>query len=132
MMGNRRSTVIWGVTAGTEVRLRPSWERRSGDRFPIECELRHKWWSHGQSDSGSGRTVNISSNGVQFVTASPPPPGARIEVSILWPAQLDGKCNLKLVATGRVVWSRGETAGIRIEKYEFRTAGRKGLCALVS
>jgi hypothetical protein len=48
-------------------------------------------------------------------------PGKRLELAISWPAQLNNKCALKLVARGRVVrFEHGYTA-IEIQQYEFRT-----------
>ena len=52
---------------------------------------------------GVGRTINMSSNGVLFTTDQYLLPGRRLEVSISWPAQLNSKVGLKLVARGRVV-----------------------------
>src|ERR671930_1490391 len=98
-------------------------DRRASDRFPIERELKYKVLNKSGMEAGSGTTVNISSTGVLFAAQSPLMPGRRIEVSISWPAQLDGKCNLKLVARGRVVRCKGAQVAIEIEKYEFRTAG---------
>ncbi len=48
-------------------------------------------------------------------------PGRRVELSINWPAQLDQKCALKLVARGRVVRFENGTAAIEILQHEFRT-----------
>jgi hypothetical protein len=44
-----------------------------------------------------------------------------------WPAQLDYKHPLKLVAGGRVVRVTAEAAAIIIDRYEFRTQGAHGL-----
>jgi hypothetical protein len=44
-----------------------------------------------------------------------------MELSISWPAQLDNKCPLKLVARGRVVRFDHGRAAIEIQQYEFRT-----------
>ena len=73
-------------------------------------------------------TVNISSNGVLFTTDKILIPGKRIEVSISWPAQLDNRCQLKLVAKGKVTRLEQGRAAIEIQQYEFWTAGR-GLAA---
>jgi hypothetical protein len=48
-------------------------------------------------------------------------PGRRLELSISWPAQLNNKCALKLVARGRVVRFEQGRAAIEIQQYEFRT-----------
>jgi len=77
----------------------------------------------GGEEMGTGRTVNISSSGVLFTTQQPLFPGLRLELSVSWPAQLDNKCPLKLVARGRIVRSEPGKVAIEIQQYEFRTAG---------
>jgi len=99
-------------------------DRRSADRFPIEREVRYRVLSRKSStegESGIGVTVNMSSNGVLFTTDRYLLPGRRLEVSISWPAQLNSKIALKLVARGRVVRSEEGRAAIEIHQYEFRT-----------
>jgi len=99
-------------------------DRRSADRFPIEREVRYRVLSRKSStdgESGVGITVNMSSNGVLFTTDRYLLPGRRLEVSISWPAQLNSKVALKLVARGRVVRSEEGRAAIEIHQYEFRT-----------
>jgi hypothetical protein len=102
-------------------------ERRSAVRFPIEQEVRYKIYNRSTIEVGSGKTINISSNGVLFTTERCLSPGERLEVSVNWPAQLDNRCALKLVTTGRVVRSEPGKAAIAIERYEFRTQGSHGL-----
>jgi hypothetical protein len=103
-------------------------ERRVADRFPIEREVRYKVLNkRNQNEEGTGRTINISSNGVLFTTDQILLPGKRLELSISWPAQLDNKCQLKLVARGRVARLEQGKAAIEIQQYEFRTTGSKGL-----
>ncbi len=103
---------------------KPENERRAADRFPIEREVRYKVISKKNGDeSGVGSTINISSNGVLFTTEKLLIPGRRLEVSINWPAQLNNKCALKLVARGRVVRFEQGKAAMEIQQYEFRTSG---------
>jgi hypothetical protein len=102
-------------------------ERRSAVRFPIEQEVRYKIFSRNSIEVGSGKTVNMSSNGVLFTTQRTLGAGERVEVSVNWPAQLDNRCPLKLVTIGRVVRTNGAVAAIAIERYEFRTQGSHGL-----
>jgi hypothetical protein len=105
-------------------------DRRGADRFPIEREVRYKILSRKNSteaeSAGSGVTVNMSSNGVLFTTDHYLLPGRRLEVSISWPAQLNSKVALKLVARGRVVRSEEGRAAIEIHQYEFRTQASQG------
>ena len=104
-------------------------DRRGADRFPIEREVRYKILSRktaSDGESGSGLTVNMSSNGVLFTTDRYLLPGRRLEVSISWPAQLNSKVALKLVARGRVVRAEEGRAAIEIHQYEFRTQAKQG------
>ena len=106
-------------------------DRRVADRFPIVREVRYKILNgKGIAELGAGKTINISSTGVLFQAETPLVPGRRLELAISWPAQLDGKCGLKLVARGRVIRCRGNLTAIEIEKYEFRTQGTKGLAIM--
>ena len=102
-------------------------DRRGADRFPIEREVRFKVLNRKNAEEvGSGRTINMSSNGVLFTTDRYLLPGRRLEVSISWPAQLNSKVALKLVARGRVVRSEAGRAAIEIHQYEFRTQASPG------
>ena len=97
-------------------------DRRHSDRFPIERQVRYKVLSkRSGEEAGEGKTINISSSGVLFTSEHILLPGRRMELSISWPAQLDSKCALKLVARGRVVRFEQGYAAIEIQQYEFRT-----------
>ncbi len=97
-------------------------DRRHSDRFPIEREVRYKVLNKRSNEEvGEGKTVNISSSGVLFTVDHILLPGRRMELAISWPAQLNDKCALKLVARGRVVRFEGGLAAIEIQQYEFRT-----------
>lgn len=102
-------------------------ERRRADRFPIERELRYKVLNKKFNDeAGTGRTINISSSGILFATNEVLLPGRKIEVSLSWPAQLNEKCALKLVARGKVVRYERGMAALAIQQYEFRTQRLSG------
>jgi hypothetical protein len=97
-------------------------DRRHSDRFPIEREVRFRILSkRNPEENGDGRTVNISSSGVLFTSDQVLLPGRRLELSISWPAQLNNKCALKLVARGRIVRFEEGRAAMEIQQYEFRT-----------
>lgn len=103
---------------------KPANERRAADRFPIERDVRYKTLSKKNGEeAGAGKTVNISSTGVLFTTDKLLIPGRRLEVSINWPAQLNNKCALKLVARGRIVRFEQGRVAMEIQQYEFRTSG---------
>jgi len=97
-------------------------DRRRSDRFAIEREIRFRALNkRGGEESGEGKTVNMSSSGVLFTSVQVLRPGRRVELAISWPAQLNGKCALKLVARGRIVRFDNGLAAMEIQQYEFRT-----------
>lgn len=97
-------------------------DRRRADRFAIEREIRYRALNkRGGEEAGEGKTVNMSSSGVLFTAPQILRPGRRIELAINWPAQLDNKCALKLVARGRIVRFENGLAAMEIQQYEFRT-----------
>jgi c-di-GMP-binding flagellar brake protein YcgR len=97
-------------------------ERRRASRFPIEREVRYKTLNQRtETQTGAGKTVNISSSGVLFTSDHDLPVGTRLEVSISWPAQLNEKCLLNLVARGRVTRHVKGQLALQIQQYEFRT-----------
>lgn len=104
-------------------------DRRTAIRFPIEQEVSYKILDHRAiaPESGAGKTLDISSGGVRFETGQRLRSGKRVEVSVNWPAQLEGGCPLKLVAVGRVVRAEDTHAAMHIEQHEFRTRRVKEL-----
>ncbi len=103
-------------------------DRRTSDRFSIEREVRYKILNKKTGDeNGNGKTINMSSTGVLFTSEQMLLPGRRIEVSISWPAQLNSKCALRLVARGRVVRFDDGKAAMEIQQYEFKTQAKNPL-----
>jgi hypothetical protein len=102
-------------------------DRRVSHRLPIEREVRYKVLGAREvvRNVGLGKTLNMSSGGVLFTTESGLPEGARVEIAISWPAQLNGATPLKLVATGVLVRTDERQAAISIQRYEFKTRGLK-------
>ena len=96
-------------------------DRRRKTRFPVGEELRYRVMHKSSPLSGTGKTLNFGSGGVLFTTDKELPLGRTVELSVNWPAMLDGTCPLKFVAVGRVVRAEAEIAAVRIERYEFRT-----------
>jgi hypothetical protein len=97
-------------------------DRRHSDRFQIEREVKYRVLNkRGSEEGGDGKTVNISSSGVLLTTQHVLLPGRRLELAINWPAQLNNKTALKLVARGRVVRFEEGRVAIEILQYEFRT-----------
>ncbi|HWZ30559.1 MAG TPA: PilZ domain-containing protein [Bryobacteraceae bacterium] len=97
-------------------------DRRSSERMSIERDVQYRSLSRGQVDAeAQGKTLNISSSGILFTTQHLLSPGRRVEIAIDWPAELDNKCALRLIARGRVVRFDGDRAAIEILQHEFRT-----------
>ena len=119
------STITLG--RNTDTRDMSMTERRKSSRFPIERELRYKTLNQrSEILAGCGKTLNISSSGVLFTSDHDLPVGTRLEVSISWPAQLNEKCLLNLVARGRVTRHTKGQLALQIQQYEFRTQSRPG------
>jgi hypothetical protein len=105
--------------------FRAGMERRGTTRFPLHEGLRYRLlYSKGDGVTGSGQTLNMASGGILFTTEALLPVGRSIEISVDWPAQLNGSCPLKFVAVGRVVRSEPGKAAVRIERYQFKTRGK--------
>ena len=103
-----------------------SLERRRTSRFPVCEDVRYRVvQSKTQQVSGAGTTLNIGSSGILFTTQDRLPLGRMVELSVTWPARLDGTCALQFVATGRVVRSELNRAAVRIERYEFKTRSNR-------
>src|SRR5215475_7099750 len=103
-------------------------ERRGTSRFPVREDVRYRvLQSKAGTLSGSGVTLNIGSGGVLFTTEERLPIGPTVELSVNWPARLDGVCPLQFVAIGRVVRSEEGRAAVRIDRYEFKTRSTNNL-----
>jgi hypothetical protein len=104
----------------------PSVERRRSERLGIEREVQCRTLNSKAADKTAepaivGKTVNMSSSGILFTTEQALVPGRRVELSVNWPAQLNSKCALKLVARGRVVRFEDGLVALQILQHEFRT-----------
>src|SRR5881227_2551865 len=100
-------------------------ERRSKSRFNMQRDVRYKVTGDGvPQTAGSGKTINMSSEGVAFEADHVISPGGFVELSISWPVLLGDTCPMRLIVFGRVLRTSGNTAIASIHKYEFRTAPR--------
>ena len=105
-------------------------DQRLHQRYPVILELDYKVLEGRRvTRSGHGRTLNISSGGLLFETASEfeaKPSAIRaetIELTIEWPISLGETCALKLLMRGRIVRKDSGRLAVRTERHEFRTAG---------
>jgi hypothetical protein len=103
-------------------------DRRLARRYPISCELQYRMLGREPREIGHGKTVNISSSGMLFLTDRLLAPRRKVEVLVQWPVKLNGQVGLNLVVLGEVVRVGSEgaiQAAIRIERYEFHTSAQK-------
>jgi len=107
-------------------RLMGERERRNKRRFRIDQEVKYKML-YGQriAETGTGRTLNISSGGVWFSTQNMLTSGMPVELSLSWPVLLNDSCPMKLMIYGCVVRSNERGAAVAIERYAFRTSGSR-------
>ncbi len=99
-------------------------ERRTDRRYDLRLELRWKLVRRRRVlDTGTGRTLDVSSGGILFDAGRTLPEGLTVEVSVAWPVLLHNAAPLRLVASGRIVRSDGTRCAMRMIQHEFRTAG---------
>jgi hypothetical protein len=100
-------------------------DRRSNHRYPVNAAIDYKIVLRNRMVlTGVGRTVNISSGGILLDTPNCLPNGVEIELSMAWPASLNGVAALKMHVVGRTVRAQGNCTAVVIRRYEFRTRGK--------
>ena len=105
-------------------------ERRARRRYSIsenvsylircEREVLHR---------GTGHILNLSSSGILFESEEPLPVGEKVELSIPWPALLNGEIALSLRTIGTIVRANRRHTAATIDKYEFFTAKHAAVAA---
>jgi hypothetical protein len=99
-------------------------ERRSDRRYNIALRVRWDLLRRKRLlDSGTGRTVNLSSGGILLETGGYLPVGLSVSLAISWPVLLHNTTLMQLIVDGRVVRSDGGRVAIRTVQHEFRTVG---------
>jgi hypothetical protein len=80
---------------------------------PVREDLRYRVvQTKNLTMAGSGTTLNMGSRGILFTTQEKLPMGRMVEISVNWPARLDGTCPLQFVVQGRVVRSEDHRAAV--------------------
>jgi PilZ domain len=101
-------------------------DRRVKRRYPLDLPVQYKIMkNYLVIGTGTGTTLDMSSNGIAFATSEPVKVGSYLELSVSWPVLLNQACPLKLVVSGKVVRSDGRVVALRMERHEFRTQGAK-------
>ena len=98
-------------------------ERRSRIRFPIALDARYAVLGR-QDMGGTGRTVNISSQGALIASARELSPGTSIRVVIEWPILLGSVRPLALHILGKVVRSDRDLLAVRFSHHKLRTQSK--------
>lgn len=129
----RGARILGGMESARERRVRmpkdPSAERRASTRFPLILDVRYAVWDRrAPVETGSGRTIDLSSAGLKFTADRPLLKGQKLDVFVDWPVLLDGGVQLQLIMSGMVVRTYGTTTALEIHRHEFRTR-RVGLRA---
>jgi hypothetical protein len=99
-------------------------DRRVDRRYGIRLDVKWKLIRRRRVlDSGSGKTVDLSSGGLLFDPGQHLPVGLDVELSITWPVMLYNVAPLQLVVSGRIVRVDERNIAVRTVHHEFRTAG---------
>ena len=100
------------------VPLRPvAADRRSRTRFSPDLAFTYRTLER-RSRSGAGRVMNISSSGVLAACHDPLTVGTKVELTMEWPARLNGWIPLRLVMIGSIV--RCEVSCFAVEASQLR------------
>jgi PilZ domain len=97
-------------------------ERRGDRRYGIQLDLKWKLVRRRRVlDTGTGRTLDLSSSGVLFNAGRALPEGLNVELSIAWPVLLHNVAPLQLTVAGRIVRCEGRIIAVQMVQHEFRT-----------
>ena len=124
---NRRLKFVNAMSVASHQIVRARYtERRLDRRYPISIELAFKVRRGGRVvQSGTGRTLDVSSRGVLFESESELPPAGRIDLTLAWPVLLNEEVGLNLCVTGHPVRVEGNRAAITFTRYVFRVRPRR-------
>jgi PilZ domain len=105
-------------------------DRRIQQRYPVALELEYKVVAGGAViGTGTGKTGNISSGGVLFLTEGQLTEGSAVELSIHWPAVSAATPLVELCMTGRIVRSDANGTAVEMRRYHFQQPGNTGIDA---
>jgi hypothetical protein len=103
-------------------RVQPEYESRLRRRFPLSQEVRYRRLKGGKVSAWAiGKSLDISSSEIRFLTEYAFKPGEKVEVNVDWPVRLQDTCLMKLVIHGKVVESDAHITTVKIVRYDFHT-----------
>lgn len=82
-------------------------ERRQHTRYSVQARVNFKWQDGGILFAGSGRTRDISSNGIFVYSDSAPPEKADIDLDISFHSAANANTNLQMKAAALVIRVEG-------------------------
>jgi hypothetical protein len=92
-------------------------ERRCHRRYPIVADLKYALLRRNQVvQCGHGRTLNLSSYGVLFLSELALPPGMRVSLSIALPVRFNGEAESRLCVMGRTVRRDDRATAVTFER----------------
>jgi hypothetical protein len=102
------------LTSGHVPRVK---ERRCYRRYPIVATLKYTLLRRNQVvRCGDGRTLNLSSHGVLFLSELALPPGMRVSLSIALPPRFNGEAESRLCVMGRTVRREDRATAVAFER----------------
>lgn len=103
-----------------------SGNRRRSTRYEFHTEGKYTVYARGQAvQSGSARTLNLSSGGLWLSVDRPVPVNHQFEANLAWPGLYHDAERARLIVTGQVVRVEGVYAAVRILTRRFHTTGRR-------
>jgi hypothetical protein len=97
--------------------------RRLRTRYILGRELRFSYRKGSSMFLGSGRTKDLSNDGIRFETDHEVPRNSEIELRISWPVRLQDVCPLELVVRGPVLRTDNHGSVLKVQTCEFQTCG---------
>ena len=114
--------VLWGKPAGEADAI--GGDRRQDRRYHLNLDLKWKLIRRRRVlETGTGKTLDVSSGGILFDAGRNLPEGLNVELSIAWPVLLHNVAPMQLVVVGKVVRSGGRQVAMQTVQHEFRTTG---------
>jgi hypothetical protein len=95
-------------------------DRRDASRFPLSEEVTYTAHCGAVTTSGIGKSLNLGGGGILLTTEEHLHLGCTVVLKLAWPARLDGRCLLAVIATGTVTRSEKNRAAVKFEDWEFR------------
>jgi hypothetical protein len=99
-------------------------DRRDDHRYAVELDLEYRITGPGShGECGLGKTIDIGRGGICYEGQHHLRAGDMAELLVDWPFLLQNRCPLRLILSGKVIWSDEGRCAVSISRYEFQTCG---------